>query len=243
MKRWYVLLALLLPGTAVGQALDAEQLVREIETQYQGQTSHGVATMKIVTADWNRELRLELWGQDRDRFLARILEPKKEAGITTLKVDEQIWNYLPKIDRVMKVPSALMGDGWMGSHYTNDDLVKEAKIDQLYDFSVGFQGETTAVIIARPKPEAAVVWGKLMYVADYRKRIPLRVDYFDEDGELVRRMTFDRVEPVNGRLIPLLSRIEPVDDPGEYTEFVYETLEMGISLPGDIFTLRSLRGR
>ncbi|MBT4482436.1 MAG: outer membrane lipoprotein-sorting protein, partial [Candidatus Latescibacteria bacterium] len=116
--------------------LDAQSLVREIETQYQGTTSHSIMRMKVVTDVWTRELVMESWSESRDRYIARIISPKKEEGTATLKIGDEMWNYLPKIDRLMKIPSSLMGDSWMGSHFTNDDLVKENKIDELYTFEI-----------------------------------------------------------------------------------------------------------
>ena len=223
--------------------LDAETLVRQIETQYQGNTSHGVAKMRVVTQDWTRELKLEAWGEGRDKFLVRILEPQKEAGIGTLKIGDDIWNYLPKIDRLLKVPSALMGEGWMGSHLTNDDLVKESKVDQLYSFSILFADDNTASIVAMPKPDAVVVWGKIVYTADHVNMVPHRVEYFDEDGVLMRTTTFADVRQVAGRKIPLTMRVVPTDAPGEYTEFRYESLTMDVKLSEDLFSLRSLRRR
>ena len=115
---------------AVGYAtsgLDPVALIRHIETQYQGRSSHGKITMEIKTRHWQRTLVMEAWSEGRDRFLTRILEPRKERGTGTLKVADDIWNYFPRIDRLVKIPSSMMGDRWMGSHLTNDDLVKEGK--------------------------------------------------------------------------------------------------------------------
>ena len=116
--------------------LDAVSLVRRIETQYMAQTSQGIARMRVVTPKWTREMKLALWSEGRDRFLIRILEPAKERGIATLRVGNDIWTYLPAIDRLMKIPESLMGDKWMGSNLTHDDLVHEAKIDEEYHLKI-----------------------------------------------------------------------------------------------------------
>ena len=96
-----------------------------------------------------------------------------------------MWNYLPKIDRLIKIPSSLMGDSWMGSHFTNDDLVKENKIDELYDLTLNKHEGKIVIVDCVPKPDAAVVWGRIEYTVDIEKLIPMEVRYFDEDGELV----------------------------------------------------------
>jgi len=136
--KWYTII---LPGALAGivslsplstaQELDPQELIRRVETQYNGQSSHAIMTMSIVTEDWKRDLTMESWSEGRDKFLSVIRQPVKEEGTATLKIEDDIWNYLPRIDRLMKIPSGLMGDSWMGSHLTNDDLVKENKIDEL----------------------------------------------------------------------------------------------------------------
>ena len=237
-----VALGLFLGAPLSADALpDAKTLIRQVETQYMSKTSHSVIRMKVVTRSWTREMTLETWGEGRDKMLSKILSPKKDAGTATLKVGDEMWNYLPKIDRLMKIPSSLMGDRWMGSHLTNDDLVKENKIDELYAFKVTQETAKEATIVATPKPDAAVVWGKLSYRIDLTRQLPREVRYFDEDGELVRTITFDQIRTIDGRTVPTRMRYVPADEPGEYTEMVYETIEFDRSLPQGLFSVRALR--
>ena len=234
-------------GFAAGQSRDigakeARDLVRRVETQYQGVSSHAVSVMRVVTDRWNREMTLEMWSKGRDRFLVRILEPKKDEGVASLKIGNEMWNYLPNIDRLVKIPSSMMGENWMGSHLTNDDLVKENQIDELYDLTLKKTGGT-AEVTGVPKPEAAVVWGRILYIIDIERLIPLSIRYYDEDNTLVRTITFDDVRKVSGRWIPLRMLVRPEDKPGERTEFVYKELRFDVNLPDDFFSLRSLRRR
>ncbi len=224
-------------------AFDPVELVRKVETQYQGETSHAKCTMTIVTESWTREYTMESWSEGRDKFLTRILAPVKDRGVATLKVGDDMWNYLPKIDRLMKIPSSLMGDGWMGSHITNDDLVKENKIDKLYDMTVLSNDGTIASIKCVPKPDAAVVWGSIIYRINIEKLIPVDVQYFDEDGELVRTMIFDDVRKISGRWIPMVMTIQPEDLPNEHTKMVYTELEFDIPLDKNMFSVNALRRR
>jgi hypothetical protein len=220
---------------------DARTLIRQTETQYQSQTSHSVFRLKVVTNAWTREMTLESWGQGRDKMLSKVLSPKKDAGTATLKVGDEMWNYLPKIDRLMKIPTSLMGDRWMGSHLTNDDLVKGSKVDELYDFKVEKETAKAATIVATPRKDAAVVWGRIVYQLDLEHQVPVSVRYFDEDGALVRTLDFDQVRQVGARSLPMRMRFTPADEPGEYTEMVYEQLEFDRPQPDGLFSVRSLR--
>ncbi|MBF0500526.1 MAG: outer membrane lipoprotein-sorting protein [Candidatus Riflebacteria bacterium] len=248
----YLFLLLFLPGVLLAQtvrpgpdiasqSLDAAALIRKIETQYQGMTSHGTCRMTVKTKSYDRTMVLESWAEGRNKFIARILEPAKERGTATLKVDSQIWNFLPKIDRLMKIPSSLMGDKWMGSHLTNDDLVKDAKIDETYTFTILEKNEKTAVIQGTPKPDAAVVWGKVIYRADLERQVPIAIEYFDEDGVKVRVIHFDQVEQVQGRWLPRVFRVEPLEQPGEYTEMHYEKIIFDVNIPQGTFSTQNLR--
>ncbi|RMF19406.1 MAG: outer membrane lipoprotein-sorting protein, partial [Candidatus Dadabacteria bacterium] len=126
---------------------------------------------------------------------------------------------------------------------TNDDLVQEAKVDELYDFELIYEGETTATIRAVPKPDAAVVWGRIDYELRIADPLPLRARYYDEDGELVRILRFEDVRRIAGREIPMRIVVLPQDKPDERTEFVYESIEFDVPLPKNLFSLTALRRR
>ena len=223
--------------------IDVIKLIRDVETQYQGKTSHGKMQMNIKTKSWARTLSIEFWGEGRDKMLTRILSPAKERGTCTLKVDDDIWNYISRIDRLIKIPSSLMGDSWMGSHFTNDDLVKENKIDQLYHLKVSSKKDKQIEITGTPLPDAAVVWGKIVYRIDSEKMVPVDISYFDEEGALVRTMTFSDIQQVNQRNLPMKAKILPIEKPDEYTEIVYEKIDFDIDLEANLFSIKSLRNR
>ena len=231
------------PGAESTETIDAQTLIRQIETQYQGDTSHSTMHMKVVTDVYSREMSMEGWSEGRDKFLARILSPKKDEGVATLKIGDEMWNFLPRIDRLIKIPSSLMGDRWMGSHLTNDDLVKENKIDELYTFETEKIEDQVATIICTPKPDAAIVWGKVLYRVELTKKIPIAIDYYDEDGDLVRTMTFDHVENISGRWVPMRMVIQPTDKPDEKTELLYESLTFDAKFKDNLFSVQSLRRR
>jgi len=239
----YFLLLLLLILPAAGFALDLRELIREIEDQHMGRSSFAEMRMEVSTEHWQRTTLMEAWSLRRDYFLVRILEPAKERGVATLKIDKEVWNYLPKVDRTIKVPPSMMGGSWMGSHITNNDLVKAAHIDEDYDFTLLAEDDAGWTIEALPKQDAAVIWGKIVYRLEKKRRVPIEVSYYDEEMIEVRRMLFDRVEALDDRFVPLRMTITPLDKPGEQTVLDYSKLDFNIPLDESFFSLRNLKAR
>jgi len=241
----YALVAILLLLRLVNNAtaLDIEALIREVEQQYMGASSHSLMNMQVKTEHWERSLQMEAWSLDRDYFIIRILEPAKERGVSTLKRDREVWNYLPKVDRVIKVPPSMMGGSWMGSHITNDDLVKANHIEQDYDLKLLEETKTHFTIECLPKPEAAIIWGKIIYRIKKDPRVPEQVDYFDEGMVLVRQIRFDDVQQVGDRTIPLRMTVLPQEKPDETTTLQYHELTFDVGLDESYFSLRNLKSR
>jgi len=236
-----VLLALLSAVTCRAD-LDLRKLVRSVEEQYSGASSVTEVDMTIKTGHWERHLQMKSWSLGREKFLVRILEPAKEKGVATLKVDQEVWNYLPKVDRVIRIPPSMMGGAWMGSHITNDDLVKANHIDEDYDFTLLAEDETTWTIEGLPKPEAPVVWGKIIYQVQKEPLVPRQVEYFAEDGDLVRRISFTDVQTVSGRTIPLRMTVQPLEKPDEQTVMQYRQVQFDVDFPENFFSLGQLKG-
>lgn len=231
------------PITAAAAELDLRSLIREVEDQYTGSSSHTLMTMQVSTSHWQRSLEMEAWSLGRDHFLVRILEPAKERNVATLKNGREVWNYLPRVDRVIKIPPSMMGGAWMGSHITNNDLVKESHIDQDYDFKLLAETEDYWRIEGLPKPEAAVIWGKIVYQVGKADRLPQRVEYFDEAMIAVREIRFDQVRDIGDRRLPMRMVVQPLDKPAERTILQYHRLEFDISLQENFFSLRNLKRR
>jgi hypothetical protein len=224
---------------------DLRAVIRAVEKQYWSTSSTGTMRLEVATRHWKRTMVMEAWSRGDDRFLARILEPAKDRGVATLKSGNDIWNYLPKVDRVIKVPSSLMGEGWMGSHLTNDDLVKEHRVEEDYDFRLLEErpgpAEPALVIEATPRPDAAVVWGKIVYTIGRDTLLPVTAVYFDEEGAAAREMRFEDIRELGGKRLPSRVVIVPLDKPDERTVMTYERLVFDVPLTDDFFSLRSLR--
>lgn len=236
-----MLVVSLLAGPALG--VELADLIRDVEQQYHGTSSHALTTMQVHTVNWERTLEMEAWSLERDYFLVRILEPAKERGVATLKRDREVWNYLPKVDRIIKVPPSMMGGSWMGSHITNDDLVKASHVDQDYTFRLIEESPDHWLIECLPRPEAAVVWGKIIYRLRKQPRVPEQIDYYDEEQVRVREIRFSDVRSIGSRTVPLLLTVTPLDKPGEQTILRYRDLTFGIAIDQSFFNLRSLQQR
>ena len=233
------------PVQAQETPLTPRQILDKVDDLFRSNSSKAIATMTVTTAHWKRSLSLEMWSKGKDKSLVRVLAPKKEKGTTTLRSGNDIWNYLPKVKRVIKLPSSMMAASWMGSHFTNDDLVKESRMADDYTFELTFSGEREGQEIVEltchPKPEAAVVWGKVIVRALRNEYLPIFIKYFDEDLRLARTMTFSEVAQLGGRTIPSLVIMVPEDKPKESTVIHYEQMDFDIDLKDSFFSLRTLQ--
>jgi outer membrane lipoprotein-sorting protein len=234
---------LLAAGPARGQT--AQEIVDQVDRLLRGESSHGVVQMEVVTEHWSRAYEMRIWSLGTEYSLIRILSPRKDAGTATLKAGEDIWNYLPRVDRSIKLPPSLMGAAWMGSHFTNDDLVKESRIIEDYDIEVGFEGVRDGVavweFVLTPKPEAAVVWGRIEEQVRQDDMMPVWARYYDDRGELARTLTFEEFKVMGGRLVPARMDVVPADKPGERTTILYRELEFDVDLDESFFSLRRLQ--
>jgi outer membrane lipoprotein-sorting protein len=202
-------------------------------------------TMQVTTAHWTRTLTMDFWSQGKEKTLVRIVSPKKEEGTATLRCGQEIWNYLPKVRRVIKIPSSMMSASWMGSHFSNDDLVKEARMADDYTFELTFDGERDGErlvgISCIPKDGAAVVWGKVEVVARRTDYLPVRLLYYDEDLKLARTLVFSEIRELGGRRLPVRLAMTPADKPDESTVVIHTDFHFDVSLDDDVFTLRNLQ--
>jgi hypothetical protein len=229
------------------EVVRAKSLLNHIDDMWRGKSSYAVTTMQVKTQHYTRTMKMEGWSKGKEQTLFRIIEPLREKGTTTLKSGNHIYTYLPKTDRTIKLTSGMMMGAWMGSHLTNDDLVKEARLEEDYDVTISFEGERDGQNIIEflliPKPDAAVVWGKLILIILGDSHIPVVEYYYDEDMQLARTISFTDVKILGGRELPSTLRVVPADKPDEYTEFVYNQMQFDIAVSDNLFSLSSLKKR
>jgi outer membrane lipoprotein-sorting protein len=201
--------------------------------------------MTIITPRWQRTLQLRAWMDRPRRSFIRILEPAKEKGIGSLRIGAEMWNYLPNVERTIKIPPSMMLQPWMGSDLTNDDLVKSSSVIDDYTHRILREevvaGAPAYVLELMPKPDAAVVWGKIIYWVRKGDFIPLKQEFYSERGDLVRTMTFSEVRPMAGRTIPTRWELRPADKPGNMTTFVVKSALYDQPIADEIFTQRNLQ--
>ena len=225
--------------------LNPEKILDNVDDIYRSNTSHGILTLAVNTTNWQRTLTLEQWSKDKNKHLIKVLKPKKEKNLSTLRVDNNVWNYMPKVKKVVKIPSSMMSYSWMGSHFTNDDLVKQSRMAKDYDFSISFEGIRDEIdiveIICIPKKNAAVVWGKVEVVVYRENFIPLRLIYYDEDLNLSRKLEFSNIQIFDNKKIPLQMQMIPEDEPGESTTVQWKEIKFDLTISDDFFSLRKLQ--
>jgi outer membrane lipoprotein-sorting protein len=238
---WILILELL---HTAANAQDAAEIVRRAEDAYKGETSHGIFVMRVVTPDYERTLKLESWWVGNEKALIEILAPAREAGNRTLKIGDEIWMYLRRTETTIKIPPSMMLQSWSGSDYTYDDLVRESNLTRDYEIrlvgSDSLQGLPAWKLELLPRPDAPVVWGKLWYWVRQQDSLPARIEYYDEDGQLIRTMVFQDIETMGGRRIPTRWVMRNERKENHYTEIVLEEIEFDVSIPDRIFSFRAL---
>jgi len=240
---------LLVAGLLSGQLMAAEpgsakELVRAAMDHWRGTTSYSEINMTIHRADWERSMSMRSWSEGDKNSLVRVIEPKKDAGNGTLLKDKNMWSYSPKVNRVIKIPSSMMSQGWMGSDFSNKDISKSTDILDQYDHTLAAQteedGHTVYTVDAIPHEDAATVWGKetLRIRDDF---VLLEEQFWDQDGKLVKVMKARDVTEMGGRQVARVLRMGKLETPDEWTEMTVNMVEFDIELPAGIFTLSSLR--
>ena len=252
MKSRYVCVVMLLgsallmggPVTAEDGTPDVERIVEKVDKLYRSDTSYGEIEMAIVTPNWERKLAMKMWTKGMDKTFIHITSPKKDAGMATLRDKTEMWNYFPKIDKVMKVPPSMMMSSWMGSDFTNDDLVKESSLLEDYEARLvqpdGGKPDCYYIELA-PKQDTATVWGKISITVRKGDLIPLKEIFWDEKGREMRVMEFREVRKFGGREIPSVLEMTPLSKEGHRTVIRYLDVRFDEKLDDRVFTLRNLQ--
>jgi outer membrane lipoprotein-sorting protein len=229
---------------AAANNIDINEVVREIDEMYRSKSSYSEIEMEIVTPHWQRTLAMEAWTIGMEKTFIRITSPKKEKGLSTLRVGNEMWNYLPKTNKVMKIPPSMMMSSWMGSDFTNDDIVKEFSLFEDYSYEQIFPADDDSGLVyvkSIPREDLPVVWGYIIIVAQRDDYVPVRQEYYDEDGELMRILNYRDIKIFDGRKIPATMELIPQNKEGHKTVIRYIELKFDIAIDDDIFSLRHLR--
>jgi len=237
----FVLLLLSCQSTAQH---DARGIIVKAMDQWRGKTSYAEMTMIIHRPDWERSMSMQSWTQGTEQSLVRVTAPAKDAGNGSLLIDNNMWSYTPKINRVIKVPSSMMNQSWMGSDLSNKDISKSTDIIDQYDHklleAITIDGHEVYIIESIPHEDAAVVWGKeVLTIRD--DFVMLKHQFWDQDDMLVKAFTTLEIREFDGREVSAVMRMQEEEKPGQWTEIRVEDNKFDIELPANLFTLSNLR--
>jgi outer membrane lipoprotein-sorting protein len=245
----------------------AREIVDRVGRLFISQSSIATVDMQITGEDWQRKISMRFWSLGESNILIRILGPQEDAGTAILKVGNKLWYYLPKANRMVKMPASMMATSWMGSHFTLNDLVKESRLTNDYVVTTSFEGQRDRAMISEysltPKPAAVVVWGRITLEIRQADLMPVQQRYYDEDGKLVRELTFSDYKTVSGRLIPtrlvmqsmdkadskagasggVLAQgvMRPLNQVVEQTTITYENIAFDVPISEGTFSLEKLK--
>ena len=238
--------SILLLGASAGAPADeaATEIVRAAVDHWRGLSSYSEMSMTIHRPDWERTMSMRAWTEGDDRSLVRVTDPARDRGNGTLMDDNRMWTYSPKINRVIKVPSSMMNQSWMGSDFSNKDISRADDIIDLYDHRLLATTEVDGIEVyeveAIPHEDAAVVWGR--EVLEIRSDHVLQAHHFyDQDGELVKSLESLEIGEMGGRMVALRQRMAKTDVEEEWTEISVSAVDYDVEHSSSVFTLSNLR--
>nr|WP_321357381.1 outer membrane lipoprotein-sorting protein [uncultured Draconibacterium sp.] len=244
MKHIQLTLTFMLLGLAVF-AQDMTAIIKQADEKFRGESSRGEMTMIIERPGWSRTVSMKNWTMGNDYSLIYITAPAKEKGQVFLKRDKEMWNWVPNIERMIKIPPSMMMQSWMGSDFTNDDLVKESQMAK--DYSNKLLGEeevdgyTCYKIELIPHEDAPVVWGKVIMWISKEELHWLKAEFYDEDGYLVNTEILTDVKMMDDREMPTRLEMIPADEEGNKTVMIFDKIEFDVDLKESFFSQQNMK--
>ncbi|HSH50348.1 MAG TPA: outer membrane lipoprotein-sorting protein [Bacteroidales bacterium] len=227
-------------------AQNATEIVKKADEKWNGEkSSHSKMTMKVVRPTWERTIEFKSWTLGRDYALTLITSPSKEKGQTFLKRETEMWNWMPTISRMIKLPPSMMFDGWMGSDYTNDDILKESSM--VVDYTHKIKGSETIdgwrcwEIEMTPQEDAAVVWEKVIRWISKDEYMMMKSEYYDEYGDLVKTEFASDVKMMDNRKIPTKIEVVPSDKDNQKTVVIITNIKFNIDINESFFSQQNMK--
>jgi len=228
-----------------GQTLSALEIVTRADSKSRGESSNSEMTMTIVRPTWQRSISMKVWSKGTDFALIKITEPAKDKGSGFLKRSKELWNWVPAIDRMIKMSSSVMGQSWMGSDFTNDDMVRESSMVKDYTQKLLGEEEVRGIncyqIELMPLPDAPVVWGKVIVWIDKETFIFIRQENMDENFELAQTMENFDFKQFGDRLLPSRMEMTPADKTGQKTVITISKAQYNIPMEESFFSQQNLK--
>ncbi len=231
--------------SAFAQDIDIKEIVRKSDEKFRGTSSTGSFSMTIQRPTWSRTISMKSWSLGTDYSLIYVTAPAKEKGQVFLKRKNEMWNWVPTIERLVKVPPSMMMQSWMGSDFTNDDLVRESSI--VKDYTHKLLGEETIdnypcyKVELIPLENAPVVWGKVLMWVSKQDFLWLKAEFYDEDGVLVNTEILSDIKKMDDRVIPTRMEMIPADKKGQKTIMIFEDTKFNVPLKEDFFSIQNMK--
>ena len=226
-------------------AQDAREIVKRADDKMRGQTSQAEMIIKTTRPTWTREMTVNTWMKGNEYAMILIQSPVKDRGTVFLKRKKEVWNWLPTLERSIKLPPSMMSQSWMGTDFTNDDLVKESSVVDDYNHTIAgdtsIAGRSCYIIQMIPKPESAVVWGKLIVCIDKKDFLELHSRFYDEEDGLVNIMNGLDIKEMDGRIVPTRFEMIPIDKKNQRTEIIYKKIVFNRPIDDAFFTIDRMR--
>jgi len=230
---------------ALVDAQDATQIIRKADELMRGTSSYAQITMTIVKPEWKRTMTMKVWSLEPDFSLVYVTEPARDKGTVTLKRENEVWNWLPSVQKVIKIPPSMMLQPWMGSDFTNDDLVRASSIVRDYTHTILgkelCEGQECYKIQLIPKPEAGIVWAKVLVWISTEGYLEYKTEYYDEDGTLVKSFLGSNVKTFGDRRLPAHWEMIPFNEPGNKTILDYDDLRFNENIDSHFFSLQNMK--
>lgn len=227
------------------ETLTAKEIIQKADEKVRGKTNTSVMVMEIIRPTWKRSVSMKSWGRGLDFSMTYITAPAKDKGQVFMKRKTEMWNWMPSIGRMIKIPASMMSQGWMGSDYTNDDILKESSIVVDYTHKISSEekidGYDCYKIEMTPKEDAAVIWGMVYKWITKDEFIQIKSEYFDEDDDLVKSDHSYDFKMMDGRLIPTRMEIIPADEEGKKTVVYIKETKFNIDLPESFFSQQKMK--
>ena len=221
------------------QAQSAKEIIENADSKLRGKSSYSEISITIVRPKWQKTMTMKNWSQGNDYAVSLVTSPAKEKGTVFLKRKNEAWNYLPSLERTIKLPPSMMTQSFMGTDLTNDDLVKQSSMVVDYTHKIigskRVLGLDCWILELMPKEEATVVWGKLIVWIDKKDFMQLKVEFYDEDEELVNLMTGYDIKLFDGKKLPGKIEFVPLEDEGHKTIITFDEWQFNKAIPSSYF--------
>lgn len=233
------------PNTIEAQALSSKEIIKKVENTMRGNSNFSEIKMTIIRPDWSREMTMKSWAKGEKYALIQVTAPARDKGTMFLKRENELWNWQPRINKTIKMPPSMLTQSWMGSDFSNDDLVRQSSFvndfthERLPDEKV--EGRDCYVIMMTPKEGVPVVWGSIKFWVDKKEFIQMKSEFYDEDEYLVSTIAFSEIKTMAGRPIPTVLTVTPADDEENKTIIEYLNLEFDKQYEDSFFTIQNMK--